>query len=928
MSFREPPIFRLRKNRRFGRDPFALLIVFLAGLGTVHILVRTTTYGAAVLYDSSYFLSTAVNFLAGEGWRHLYGRPLVGWPPLFPLLLAAGGWVGIDPLAAGRLINAAVFGLIILAAGCWLRSNLRSQWLALAASAVIATSLPLSHWASCIMTDSLFVLLTLLALIQLASFLQRGGRMPLLGGAVCTALVALTRYPGVVLIGVGVLLLLVGRTLPLAARLKDAVAYGAVSSIPLAGVLTHNWAISGYLTGWRDGAGQSSSDGLRQVPNVFRDWVIPANAPDGLGYLLWTAGVAVVLAGLGFGLSDEGWRRKDRPAPPLLGLGPALPFGVFTLIYLAFMVAVVPFTVAQGIDSRYLLPIYVPLLLAAVFLLDRFLSQRGSGFVVAKWSLASSVLLGLSAHIGYSTHRNLHITRQAWSDGFFRWTFNSSYWEFSETRNYTQTNFSSDDWIYSNFPPLVWFWNRTAALGKHHLLPDNLHHLTSDIMQGSDDDSPYIVWLRRKRPLYDYDHLDIRLLPGVEPVAELSDGVVFRVTATEPFDADRHRARKQRYVQQLIQRAGEPVVRAGWAIYRNGRTLTYRKQPCLPDDEKTNFVLDVIPDDPADLPADRRPYGFDGLGFNFHTHGGVQLDDQCVATVQLPDYPISRIRVGLSFAQEDRNILGGEFSIAEDSSYGESSEILKYIRDNPMDSPIYSNHYLLAWFWDRTAAPGKHQPLPDDLRHLTSAIMQGSDDDTPYIVWLQSGKSFYGYNDLDLRLLPGVEPVAELSDGVVFRVTATEPFDAKRHRAQKQRYVQQLIEQAGEHVIRADSTWPISTWGAERAGTDEQVARAGWDVYRTGRTLTYRKQPCAPDDVQTNFVLQVIPVDPEDLPAHRQPSGFDNLDFNFYTHGGVRLDDQCVATTQLPDYPISRIYIGRWMDGNNRMLWEMEAEGL
>ena len=166
MSFREPPIFRLRKNRRFGRDPFALLIVFLAGLGTVHILVRTTTYGAAVLYDSSYFLSTAVNFLAGEGWRHLYGRPLVGWPPLFPLLLAAGGWVGVDPLAAGRLINAAVFGLIILAAGCWLRSNLRSHWLALAASAVIATSLPLSHWASCIMTDSLFVLLTLLALIS------------------------------------------------------------------------------------------------------------------------------------------------------------------------------------------------------------------------------------------------------------------------------------------------------------------------------------------------------------------------------------------------------------------------------------------------------------------------------------------------------------------------------------------------------------------------------------------------------------------------------------------------------------------------------------------------------------------------------------------------------------------------------------------
>ena len=100
-------------------------------------------------------------------------------------------------------------------------------------------------------------------------------------------------------------------------------------------------------------------------------------------------------------------------------------------------------------------------------------------------------------------------------------------------------------------------------------------------------------------------------------------------------------------------------------------------------------------------------------------------------------------------------------------------------------------------------------------------------------------------------------------------------------------------------------------------------------MYRNGRTLTYRKQPCTPDDVQTSFLLQVIPVDPEDLPVHRQPSGFDNLDFYFLDfyfrmRGGIRLDDQCVATAQLPDYPISRIYIGRWLDGDNRMLWEME----
>ena len=210
---------------RFWRDPFALLIVVLAGLGTAHILVRTATYGTAVRRDSTFFLSTALNFLAGEGWQDFTGRPMVLWPPLFPLLLAAGGWVGIEPLEVGRWANTAAFGLTILAAGCWLRSNLRSQWLVLAATAILVASLPLSRWASHFMTDSLFVLLTLLALMQLASFLNRKTDAPLVGAAVCTALAALSRYAGVALIGTGVLILL-----PLARR-KQTLVFGAISSV-------------------------------------------------------------------------------------------------------------------------------------------------------------------------------------------------------------------------------------------------------------------------------------------------------------------------------------------------------------------------------------------------------------------------------------------------------------------------------------------------------------------------------------------------------------------------------------------------------------------------------------------------------------------------------------------------------------------------
>ena len=777
----------IAKIARFGRDPFALLIVVLAGLGTAHILVRTATYGATVITDSFHFLSTALNFLAGEGWRNFTGEPMTLWPPLFPLLLAAFGWVGVDPLEAGRWVNAVAFGLTILAAGGWLYSNLRSRWLALVATGVLTVSLPLSNWAAHFMTDPLFVLFTLLALMQLAAFLRRGARTSLWWAAFFTALAALTRYPGVVLIGVGVLLLLGWRTRSLAARLKDAVVFGAVSSLPLAGVLTRNWAISGTLTGGRSGSGQSLSDGLSQVVDGFRGWVIPPNTPDGLGYLLSiAAGLVVLAAGAVVFCRVAAYGRGGKS--PSFGLGPVLPFGVFAAIYLVFIVVTVPLVVPWGMLARFLLPIYVPLLLTGVFLQDRLLCIEAAGWMAAgRCVVAALVLLATLAHIGFSARENLRITIQAYGGGYYSYN-NTAHWQ--QSLDYIR-NHHIEGRIYSNHALLAWFGDRTAALGKYQQIRAGLPRLARDMMQWTKDGiGAHIVWFRSfgDQGFYGYDLMDIRLLPGVETVAELADGVVFRVTAAEPFDEAKHRARKQRYVQQLIERAGEPVVRADWDVYRTGRKLTYLKKPCASADTQAEFILHATPVDPADLPSHRRPYGFDSLSFYFNVRGGIRLDDQCVVSTQLPDYDISRIRVSQWSTEENRTL------------------------------------------WETTA----------------------------------------------------------------------EPFNTERHRAQRQRYVDQLIAQA-----------------------DEQVDRAGWSVYRKGRKLIYRKEPCAPADVSAKFILHVTPTDPNDLPADRKWRGFDSLGF-YFDQRGFRLDDQCIAIAHLPDYAIGRIRVGQWISKGDRTVWEAE----
>ena len=281
-----------------------------------------------------------------------------------------------------------------------------------------------------------------------------------------------------------------------------------------------------------------------------------------------------------------------------------------------------------------------------------------------RYGLASLVVLGALAHVGFSAHENLRRTAQARVAGYQYGSFNTARWQHSATLKYIQDN-HIEGRIYSAYGGLVWFWDRTAALRKQRTYRRIAHKMGwAEIEAGA-----HIVWFDKsyERVYRGYDHLDLRLLPGMEIVAELADGVVFRRTASEPFDEGRHRARKQRYIEQLIQQADERVSRADWTVYRTGRTLIYRKKPCAPANVQAKFILHVVPADPADLPADRQQYGSDNLDFYFDWNSlwkslGFRLGDQCIAIAHLPAYAIDRIHVGQWISKDNRTLWEAEFS--------------------------------------------------------------------------------------------------------------------------------------------------------------------------------------------------------------------------------------------------------------------------
>ena len=181
-------------------DGFALLAALVAAAGAAHLWLRSSAWGLALNNDGALYLAAAESLAAGAGLADLEGDPLTGYAPFFPMLLAFLSLFGIEALSAGRIVNIAAFGLLILAAGLYLGRRLESRLLALGAAVVIMTSLVLSHWFSSFLSEPLFILFTLLALIALDGFLRRrrqgasGGAAFLALSVLCVGLAAITRW--------------------------------------------------------------------------------------------------------------------------------------------------------------------------------------------------------------------------------------------------------------------------------------------------------------------------------------------------------------------------------------------------------------------------------------------------------------------------------------------------------------------------------------------------------------------------------------------------------------------------------------------------------------------------------------------------------------------------------------------------------------
>ena len=650
-------------------DPvdFKLFAGALGALAGLFVLLYGINYGPGLDYDSMQYVSVARSLQEGEGFVNAKGNPQTLWPPLYPLALTVTAELmgGIDPRDVAGPLNAVLFALTIFAAGCWLRLRLESHFLAVWASFAIALAIPLVEASSWMLSEPLFILLTVLALIETDKFLAEGRTRSLVGAAAFAALAWQTRYIGVVVPLFAAAALLCRRAVPLPRRVRDAAAVALPAALLMAPWLLRVFLISGTLTGRRDEFDFPLHRALLQTAEALRGWahfdLPPIGGPpaDLLSFagVVWAAAAvaaAALIAPAAFAFLKAQWQERR-----LADWRPLCLFGGFALTYLALLLAVIVSGNAFfRVLPRYLAPLYIPLIAVAAFALDRFFAQErektdGRASVAA---LAAMTLLCLwTAGQVMPNIRRIVLKNKG---ELLEESYAGPRWADSETLAYIRER-PLNGTVYGNrLTLLTAFHNPGDAVYRNLEMSEEAggaetadapwrrrlspqESLEAQFAAAPQD--AWLVWLKEDGD-EDEDGDGLPESIALELIDELDDGAVYRIDSEIVQRVNRARVAGEAVAAGDF---GDPEASGVFDVYRRGGELIYLKEPCAQEDVQVRFFLHVWPADAADLPAARREggYSFENLDFDFSDYGVVE-EGRCIAVRGLPGYAAATIGTG------------------------------------------------------------------------------------------------------------------------------------------------------------------------------------------------------------------------------------------------------------------------------------------
>lgn len=354
--------------------PFVVLLVLLslAALGAAVVLVSTSAGALAVSPDSVSYVAAAVNLAAGNGFLGYEGFPYTSWPPLYPVLIAVGNAVGqvftvTTPLETLRFVHSGLYMAVVFFSSLLVLISTNSRSLAVIAALAVTFSFPLLRAAVFVWSELLFVLLMVLFTLFLARLLHKPRVRLLIIAAVLAGLAVLQRYMGVAVIAAGGVSILFFAQTGLKQRLRLALVFGLVSSVPIAAWVVRNLTLSDQATGPRPASAITLWDAGTNAMNTILDWFAPHGLQE---FSAAVAGVMFILllCMIPMLIHRYRWHQKQSPGDRLDQITLAQT-GVYVsvIVYIMALVTAHSTTSLHVLWHRDMVPIY-PLVICLVLI--------------------------------------------------------------------------------------------------------------------------------------------------------------------------------------------------------------------------------------------------------------------------------------------------------------------------------------------------------------------------------------------------------------------------------------------------------------------------------------------------------------------------------------------------------------------------------
>ncbi|MFD2871435.1 hypothetical protein ACFS5N_03075 [Mucilaginibacter ximonensis] len=431
------------------------IIAAVIGFYAIHLF--TSYSGVGISPDSIMYASTATNIQAHWSLMTFNETPLVFFPVFYPAFLALIQFITrVDPFTAGSVINSCLFAAVILITGWMLAKFItHSRIYKILILIAIILSPALLQIYSFLWSETLFILLVMLFILNYHHYLQKQTTGRLLIIALVAALACITRYAGITLIGTGALMLLLDAKLSKQKKIKHILLFCFLSISLLAANLIYNRVHAGLSTGTREPSITPLGENMYYVGTVLNDWGALGNFADHYAIPI-TAFVIIALIGI---LVFKAIKGQINSYENIII--------AYTVIYGLFIILIATFSRFEQLNSRLLSPMFIPLVISCTSWVPDVL-QKVKG--KPKYALSTVAIVAMLA-FEYFTYK---IDYQRYDDemdygvpGYSDDSWNTS--EFIKYLRAHKSQFKAGVPVYSNANEAVYFFTgMPAKLVPHH----------------------------------------------------------------------------------------------------------------------------------------------------------------------------------------------------------------------------------------------------------------------------------------------------------------------------------------------------------------------------------------------------------------------------------------------------------------------------